>query len=241
MIDPHYREARLAALYDLDSPWAEDTDFYIGRIGSKPQRILDLGCGTGTLCLGLAERGHVCTGVDPAQAMLDVAMSKPLANRVRWICESAQTLDIAERFDWIVMTGHAFQTLVDDADIHAALVNMARHAAPGGRIAFETRNPAIDWDQQWRGESTWATSSGTVRQVRSGLSVTGETVRFHHDFHFPDATIRSASELRFLTEDGLRAHLTRAGLTVEALLGDWRSGEFDPSSSLEMIVIAHLA
>ncbi len=241
MIDPHYREARLAALYDLDSPWAEDTDFYVALIGTEPRRVLDLGCGTGTLCLGLTERGHACTGVDPARAMLDVASGKPGADRVRWLSDMAQSLDLDDRFDWIVMTGHAFQTLLDYDAIHAALTNMARHLAVDGRVAFETRNPAIDWDRRWRRESTWATETGPVRQVRSGLSWNGEIVHFHHDFHFPDATMRSASELRFLSEEGLREHLARAGFAIEALLGDWDGSEFDPSRSPEMIVIAHLA
>lgn len=241
MIDPHYSDARLAVLYDLDSPWAQDTDFYIALVGAEPQRVLDLGCGTGTLTLGLAELGHECTGVDPAAAMLDVARGKPLADRVRWICDSAQSLDVAERFDWVVMTGHAFQTLVSDQDISDALLNMRRHLAIGGRIAFETRNPAIDWDQQWRRESTWPTIDGPVQQVRSELSWEGGNVRFHHDFHFTDASLRSESVLRFLTQSDLNEHLKQAGLAVEAIFGDWSGGEFDSKTSLEMILVAHTA
>ncbi|MCR9279558.1 MAG: class I SAM-dependent methyltransferase [Pseudomonadaceae bacterium] len=241
MIDPHYSDARLAALYDLDSPWSEDTDFYIDLIGGEPRRVLDIGCGTGTLCVGLAQRGHDCTGLDPAAAMLDIARSKPGADRVRWVCATAQNLDLAERFDWIVMTGHAFQTLVSDQEIHLALRAMHRHLAANGCIAFETRNPVIDWDKHWRRESTWITDSGPVRQVRSGVAWESGTARFHHDFHFADARLRSESVLRFLSEAELRRHLSRADFAVKALVGDWQGADFEPQRSLEMIVVAQPA
>jgi 2-polyprenyl-3-methyl-5-hydroxy-6-metoxy-1,4-benzoquinol methylase len=38
--------------------------------------VLDIGCGTGTFALMLAKRGLEVTGVDPAEASLDVARTK---------------------------------------------------------------------------------------------------------------------------------------------------------------------
>jgi 2-polyprenyl-3-methyl-5-hydroxy-6-metoxy-1,4-benzoquinol methylase len=71
--DQNYINSRLAEIYDLDNPWAEDTDFYLALAGPGPSRVLDLGCGTGTLCCALAQRGHRVTGVDPASPMLAIA------------------------------------------------------------------------------------------------------------------------------------------------------------------------
>jgi ubiquinone/menaquinone biosynthesis C-methylase UbiE len=47
--DLNYTNTRLAEIYDLDNPWAEDTDFYLALAGPGPYCVLDLGCGTGTL------------------------------------------------------------------------------------------------------------------------------------------------------------------------------------------------
>ncbi len=43
-----HTEARLVAVYDLFNAGDRDFAFYASRIGTARQRILDLGCGTGT-------------------------------------------------------------------------------------------------------------------------------------------------------------------------------------------------
>jgi 2-polyprenyl-3-methyl-5-hydroxy-6-metoxy-1,4-benzoquinol methylase len=73
MLDLHYSNQKLADLYDLDSPWSAERDFYLDLAPPSPIDILDLGCGTGSLCNAYAELGHRVTGVDPAQSMLNVA------------------------------------------------------------------------------------------------------------------------------------------------------------------------
>lgn len=73
-LDAHYVEPRLVALYDRANPRGIDTDFYL-TLGAEraARRIIDLGCGTGTLTCELALSGHEVIGVDPAPAMLAVA------------------------------------------------------------------------------------------------------------------------------------------------------------------------
>src|SRR5579859_1448467 len=125
--DQSYANSRLAEVYDLDNPWGEDTDFYLALARQDSCHVLDLGCGTGTLCCALAERGHQVTGVDPAAAMLAVAKCKPHAKRVEWVESSAQSYRSGRRFDLITMTGHAFQVLLTDADALAALETRRGH------------------------------------------------------------------------------------------------------------------
>lgn len=91
------------------------------------------------------------TGVDPAAAMLDVAKRKPHAEQVEWVESSAQSYQSHRRFDLIIMTGHVFQVLLTDADALAVLDNMRGHLKKRGRVAFETRNPSVDWAGEWAG------------------------------------------------------------------------------------------
>lgn len=126
-----YQDPQIAAIYEMANPMAEDAEFYLCLAGPRSCSVLDLGCGTGTLCCALAERGHRVTGVDPAAAMLALARNKPHAERVEWIESSAQTYRSQRRFDLIVMTGHAFQVLLTDADALEVLKTMRVHLKQG--------------------------------------------------------------------------------------------------------------
>jgi len=128
-----YSDAQIAEIYDAVNPWAPDADFYLSLAGPGPSSVLDLGCGTGTLCCALAKRGHRVTGVDPAAEMLAVARRKPHAEQVEWVESSAQAYKSHRRYDLIVMTGHAFQILLTDADALAAFETMRGHLRGRGR------------------------------------------------------------------------------------------------------------
>jgi 2-polyprenyl-3-methyl-5-hydroxy-6-metoxy-1,4-benzoquinol methylase len=55
-------------------------------------RVVDVGCGTGSLAVRLAELGFSVTGVDPAGASLDVARAKPNGELVAWVHGDATAL-----------------------------------------------------------------------------------------------------------------------------------------------------
>ena len=239
MPDLHYENPELSALYELDSGWSADLDFYLalagGRSTAAPKRILDLGCGTGLLANAYAALGHAVTAVDPAQAMLDVARRKPNGEKVEWVQSSAQAFRSDQRFDLIVMTGHAFQVLLEDDDILATFATMRKHLAPGGRIVFETRNPTIDWRNWWVDDIDLPLDGMIVRESRRFLSMENNRMSFELHYSFPNKVLVSASELLFLPRTAIEERLTASGLQVENVLGDWDGRPFDAAVSHEMI------
>lgn len=237
--DLHYTDPRLARLYDQDCGWGTDSAFYLALAGPEPMRILDLGCGTGILSNAYAELGHGVTGVDPAPAMLAIAREKPQANRITWVTGTAQSFSNAERFDLIVMTGHAFQVLQTDAEISAAFTMMRDHLASGGRVAFETRNPAIDWATRWQGASRRHEVDGqAVVQAFEVRAASAGHITFDTHYTFADCILTSTSTLRFPSCDTVVALLHDSGLEVQDVFGDWNAAPYDQPTSDEMIFIA---
>lgn len=242
MPDLHYLDPRLAALYDHLNPLGAGDAFYLDLAGPAPKRVLDVGCGTGALACAFAARGHEVTGIDPAPAMLDHGRNRSNGRSVRWLDGDARRFRLEETFDFILMTGHAFQVFLTDADIAAALATLRQHLAPGGCLAFETRNPlAREWDG-------WGGPPGAADRVEvPGLGpvevryeITGEAagcVDFasHYRFLARGETVVTQSRLRFLGQAELAAALQRAGLRATAWYGDWDRAPYRPESP-EIIV-----
>lgn len=238
-----YQDPRIAEIYDVVNPRSQETDFYVSLAGPRPCNILDLGCGTGTLCCALAERGHRVTGVDPAAAMLAVARSKPHAERVEWVESSAQRYRSGQRFDLIVMTGHAFQTLLTDGDVLSVLETMHNHVKAHGIAAFETRNPCVDWADEWAAAApvTRGLRGQTFFETLEIISKEGELISFQTSYRFGHETLTTRSTLRFPSREVVEALIARAGLVLRNVYGDWSSSPFDPAHSREIILVAELA
>lgn len=238
-----YQNPQIAETYDLINPRSRDADFYLSLAGAHPRSILDLGCGTGTLCCALAESGHRVTGVDPAAAMLAVARRKPQAEQVEWVESSAQSYRSDRRFDLIVMTGHAFQVILTDDDAMAAFQTMRGHLKRGGRVAFETRNPRVNWAAEWAARPPLVHTSPSGQFVET-LEITGEDgefISFQTSYRFPQTTLKTSSRLRFPSREQVESLISRSGLLIHEVFGDWDGGAFERECSREMIFVAGLA
>ncbi|MCW5823676.1 MAG: methyltransferase domain-containing protein [Cyanobacteria bacterium TGS_CYA1] len=238
-LDNHYTSARLAEIYDLDSGWSEDREFYLNLAGTTPKRILDLGCGTGLLCDAYAASGHKVTGVDPAEAMLDVARKKPHAKDIEWILSTAQDFKSSHLFDLIIMTGHAFQVLLTDRDVITVFKMMKEHLHPDGLIVFESRNPLYDWKKEWNYEIPLDTTSGIVTESRKLENFENNLMTFTLNYEFPSDILTSTSVLKFWTKAEIEQNLASANLAIEKISGTWEDAPFEPSSSKEMIFWVH--
>ncbi len=235
-----YQDPRIAALYDLANPLAQDAAFYLSLAGRHSCRVLDLGCGTGTLCCTYAEHGHRVTGVDPSPAMLALARGKPGAEQVEWVESSAQSYNSDRRFDLIVMTGHAFQVLLTDADALAVFDTMRRHLNEHGRIAFETRNPRIDWVSEWAGQSR-TLPGGEIIETLKIVAANAEFVSFQTYYQSPGGTLTTDGTLRFPGREHIEALIARSGLALRDVLGDWNATPFEADRSREIIFLAEIA
>jgi ubiquinone/menaquinone biosynthesis C-methylase UbiE len=239
-----YVDSRLAAAYDSLNPPAEYERFYVDLAGREPKSILDMGCGTGRLACQLASCGHRVTGADPAVAMLDVARKRHGGGQVHWVQADAGGILLTNRFDLIVMTGHAFQKLLTDDEITRALRNFARHLKHAGMLAFETRNPLRHEWEEWVPDLSRAVAvlpDGSKADTHNDIrSVVGELVTYETHVSFaPDDKVMGADTLRFISAARLAECLNEAGFVRQTWYGDWDRSPVGPQST-ELIVIAQL-
>ena len=126
---------------------------------ASPGRALDLGCGTGTNAMMLAQHGWQVTGVDFSARAIRRARRKAqranLAIDFR-LGDVADLSDLTGPYDYALDIGclHA----LDPPDQKKYAAGLARLVRPGGRYMLYSRLP-----QDWRGKS-WGLS---VEQVNA--------------------------------------------------------------------------
>jgi SAM-dependent methyltransferase len=218
--DAHYENPRLASVYDPLDPDRADLDVYAALVDELGARtVLDIGCGTGTFACLLARRGLVVVGLDPAAASLDVARTKPGAERVRWI-HGAATAVPPLQVDVAMMTGNVAQAFVADDEWRATLRSIGQALRPGGRLVFESRVPEDQAWHRWTPEGSHVRAEiadvGTVDSWVEVTDVQGPLVSFRSSFAFESdgAVLTSDTTLRFRSREELTDSLLEADFTV---------------------------
>ena len=105
------------------------------HLPEPPADVLDLGCGTGSLTVLLAEAGHRVHGVDLAPNMVAAARAKVAASGATASVEVGDAADPPGRpgaYD-VVLTRHVLWALPDPS---AALGRWARLLRPSGRLVL---------------------------------------------------------------------------------------------------------
>lgn len=129
-----------AAAYDLltfNVPYDEIAEYYAEILCkmTNGKRLLDMGCGTGSLTVRLAQRGFDVIGQDASPEMLSIAAGK--SSKVMWICQNMEETEIGGKVDAVISTLDS----VNHLDGRDAVLNCFRRAAEclesGGAFVFD--------------------------------------------------------------------------------------------------------
>lgn len=141
----------LAPWYDRftgDVPYRAFAEFYetiLHREGQDRLTLLDLCCGTGTLTLLLARRGHEMIGVDRSPEMLAVAAEKAAGTEgiipPLFLCQEAAELDLYGTVQGALCSLDGMNYLPPE-DLPALFRRLHLFLEPGGRFAFDFHAPA---------------------------------------------------------------------------------------------------
>lgn len=72
------------------------------HLGGKPGRVLEIGCGNGNICAGIASQGHQVLGVDIDKESIEIARQSFSKPNLEFIAEAAEEITTREHFDVIV-------------------------------------------------------------------------------------------------------------------------------------------
>jgi SAM-dependent methyltransferase len=218
--DAIFEDPRLVAVYDALEGERPDLEVYADMAAEFGARsVLDIGSGTGTFACLLAARGIDVVAVDPARASVEYARAKPGAEAVTWLVGDASALP-ALSVDAAFMTGNVAQVFLTDDDWLATLRGARAALRPGGRLVFETRDPARRGWEAWTPKLTHTVLDvpgvGVVEDWAEVTDVAGNLVTFRSQTTFGrhGVVVESSSTLRFRERSEVEASLTEAGFEL---------------------------
>lgn len=114
----------------MRAAWAERL---AGWLPEEAGDVVDIGCGTGSMSLLAAERGHRVTGVDSAPGMLELARRKLVGRDAEFLLGDAAEPPVAAGAYDVVLARHVLWMLPDVAAVLRRWVSLLR---PGGRLVL---------------------------------------------------------------------------------------------------------
>lgn len=158
----------------------------LARHGLNRGLLLDLGCGTGTLSVLLAQAGYEVIGADISPDMLSVAQEKAFAagQDILFLCQDMTRLDLYGTLDAAVCTLDALNHLPSRAAVEEALRRVALFLNPGGVFIFDTNT--LYKHREVLGNNTFVYDTDEVYCVwQNELRADGRTVDITLDFFAP--------------------------------------------------------
>jgi SAM-dependent methyltransferase len=164
-----------------DSYWRY-RQFFFDLLPPPSGRTLEVGCGEGRVCRDLTERGHAVTGLDASATL--VAATRELDPKGAYVVGAAEALPFADgSFDLVV----AYNSLMDVANMPAAVREAARVLVPGGHFCACVLHPIADagrWtsrddDATFLIEGSYVEERGyEIPAARAGLEFTFASMRY---------------------------------------------------------------
>ena len=114
----------------------------IVRHGGKCGELLDMGCGTGSMCEEMARLGYSVVGADDSYDMLTEAMNKRIASGlpITYVAQSMTELDMPGKFDVIISTLDSLNHLTDPEDFDRAIAGAALFLREDGVFVFDVNS-----------------------------------------------------------------------------------------------------
>jgi SAM-dependent methyltransferase len=125
--------------------WLRFIDSCWERYG-KPKTLVDLGCGTGSLAIPLAQNGLQVTGIDLSEDMLAVAQNKSQSIsgvNIAWVQQDMREWELHEQVDAAVSFCDCLNYILEEAEIVQAFRQTYQGLRSGGLFIFDVHTPYL--------------------------------------------------------------------------------------------------
>lgn len=184
----------------------------------RPERVLDLACGTGTVTHMLHQSGLEVAGVDLSDRMLEVARRK-LPSRIPLWQQDLAELDLPDRqWDCAVCFFDSLNYILEPMRLFEAFGRIREHLLPGGAFIFDMNSPYALRSGMFDQKATNG-RTGLAYRWRSDWDESAGICTIRMEFRFPDGSetrvVREVHRQRAYAAEDVGAMLRQSGFEVK--------------------------
>ena len=117
--------------------WHEYINSICTRAGVAPELVLDLGCGTGSFDILLADAGLEVIGVDSSEEMLAVARDKAGERDILFLAQDIREFELYGTVDLILSLLDTLNYITEEEELLRVFRLAANYLNPGGLFIFD--------------------------------------------------------------------------------------------------------
>jgi ubiquinone/menaquinone biosynthesis C-methylase UbiE len=135
-VAPFYDELMRQVPYRM---WVSYYQLLLSTIESRPKRVLDVACGTGTMTEMLHREGYQMTGFDLSEPMIEIARRKAAKKKlpVEYHVANAVTFDLGQSFDGILCFFDSLNNITRPDHLQQVFHRVFAQLEPGGSFIFD--------------------------------------------------------------------------------------------------------
>ena len=127
------------------SAWADFIEACFDKyLDTKPEIVLDLACGTGSMTYKLAERGYDMIGVDGSADMLSEAYSRGTVvaeKSILYLLQDMRNFELYGTVGAVTCCLDSLNYLTGDGDLERCFDTVHNYLEPGGLFVFDMNTP----------------------------------------------------------------------------------------------------
>jgi ubiquinone/menaquinone biosynthesis C-methylase UbiE len=135
-IGPYYDTLMRGVPYTM---WVSYFELLCSHLAHKPRKVLDVCCGTGSMCELLTAKGLELTGVDLSHTMIEAARKKAAECDLGldYYEQDVAEMDIPKRFDTAFSFFDSLNYITQPEQLRKAFQRVAAHLEPEGVFIFD--------------------------------------------------------------------------------------------------------
>ena len=129
---------------DIDyGVWADFVEECFSKfLPQKPELVLDLACGTGSMTIPLADRGYDMIGVDGSEDMLAEAFTRAEGRSdILWLLQDMREFELYGTVGAVTCCLDSLNYLLDPADLKKCFATVHNYLDPDGLFLFDMNTP----------------------------------------------------------------------------------------------------